>query len=200
MKWNPMDECEFIWCRWVRGVFVLWFDWNRVQVTKQKRNMVWKKIGMWCMCMWSHVWVTLRSAQNSAWESKDSPQWQTQRQDDFNENSNVCPLSRISVGVMSWHLLECCSTSMKLPTAKSDTCTPSERGSSTPSESHTKYQLSTCKSTWHFFQLFWWMKASLNKRDNPKKKKHQSNTLCSNFYLLKLMRRDDGLQGLGFSV
>jgi hypothetical protein len=43
------------------------------------------------------------------------------------------------------------------------------------------------------------MKASLNKRDNPKKT-HQSNTLCSNFYLLKLMRRDDGLQGLGFSV
>lgn len=43
------------------------------------------------------------------------------------------------------------------------------------------------------------MKANLNKRDNPKKK-HQSNTLCSNFYLLKLMRRDDGLQGLGFSV
>lgn len=75
-----MDESEFIWCRWVRGVFVLWFDWNRVQVTKQQMNMGWEKIGIWCMCVWSHVWVTLRSAQNSAWESKDTPQWQTQRQ------------------------------------------------------------------------------------------------------------------------
>jgi hypothetical protein len=87
-------------------------------------------------------------------KQRHSPMADPKTKDDFNENSNICPLSRISVGVMPCHPLQCCSTSMKLPTAKSDTCTPSERGSSTPSESHTKYQLSTCKSTDTFSNCF----------------------------------------------
>lgn len=173
MKWNPMDECEFIWCRWVRGVFVLWFDWNRVQVTKQQWNMGWKKVGIWCMCVWSHVWVTLRSVQNSAWESKDSStQWQTQRQKMTLMRTLIyvhclglvwewCP-------AIFWNAAQLVWSSLPL---KSDTCTPSERGSSTPSESHTKYQLSTCKSTDTFFNCFnEWRQASLNKRERSKKK------------------------------
>lgn len=196
MKWNPMDECDFIWCRWVRGVFVLWFDWNRVQVTKQQMNMGWKKIGIWCMSVWSHE--ALKTQHEKA---KTVPMAETKIQ--------KMTLMRTLIYVhclglvwewrpaILWNAAQLAWSSLLL----SQILAPQVKEVLQQHlQSHIlNINCQLVNQLTLFFNCFSeWRQTSI-KATIPQKK-NQSNTLCSNFYLLKVMRRDDGLQGLGFSV
>lgn len=130
------------------------------------------------------LWVTLRSASKlSMRKQRQSPMADPKTKDDFNENSNIyvhclglvwewCPAILWNAAQLAWSSLP----------LKSDTCTPSETGSSIPSESHTKYQLSTCKSTDTFFNCFSeWRQASIKETIQKKNFKLTLSVLTSTY-------------------